>query len=212
LIVPFTVRAPQNFARHAPHRKYEFHRLLCPLFRLSLTRRWPREISAKQFNKIFESPEEATDELTEYFLKNIFVEEATEYLADMPEVRKLKNIYTEIHKIENYKKALFGKFGDAKIERTLTGAALKLGTESIQCESEEEARFIKVFADMGLKEAIIPMDLDYLKTVMYDIKRLKETIDKQIQEQLEKYPSIKKNKDKTIPEIWENLLEVEQSG
>lgn len=208
LQVPYTVRVPQNYARHAPHRKYEFHRLLCPRFRLSLARRWPREISATQFNKIFESPDDAVDELTEYFLTNIFVDESVEYLIEMSEVNKLKSVYQDIYRVEHDKKDLFGKFGDAKIERTLTGASLKLGSKSIQCESEDEAQYMKVFADMGLKEAVIPKDPHCLEKIIPDIKELKETIDRRIKEELEEYPAIKKKKDKIIPEIWMNLLEV----
>jgi hypothetical protein len=209
LQVPYTVRVPQNYARHAPHRKYEFHRLLCPRFRLSLARRWPREISATQFNKIFESPGDAVDELTEYFLANILVEESLEYLTKMSEVNELKSVYRDIYQVEHYKKDLFGKFGDAKIERTLTGASLKLGSMSIQCESEEEARYMKFFADMGLKEAVIPKDTRGLEKIVADIKKLKETIDKQIQEKIEDYPVLKKKKKKILPEIWKNLLEGE---
>lgn len=209
LQVPHMVIAPHNFGRHAPHRKYEFHRLLCPRFRLSLARRWPREISAKQFNKIFESPDEAVDELTDYFLSNIFVEETLEYLDEISDANKLKSIYREVCQTKHYKRDLFGRVGDAKIGRTLTGASLKLGSRSIQCESEEEARFMKVFADMGLKEVVIPKDPNRFEKIIPDIKKLKETIDKRIQEKIGDYPAIKKKKRKIIPEIWKNLLEVE---
>lgn len=71
LQVPFNPRRPQGFSRHAPHDKYKFNRLLNPRFRLSLAERWPKEISSEIFNEIFIRPDDAVNELTKYFIKNI---------------------------------------------------------------------------------------------------------------------------------------------
>lgn len=210
LLVPYMQRVPQNYARYAPHRKYEFHRLLCPRFRLSLARRWPREISAKQFNKIFDAPDDAVNELTQYFLKNIFIDETLEWLGEISAVNKLKSIYREVCQANHYKRDLFGNVGNIKIERTLTGISLKLGSKSIQCETEKEGYYMKIFAEMGLKKVEIPEDTIYLEKIIPDIKILKATIDKQIQKKVEDYPYIKKIKDKLIPKIWVRLLEVEE--
>lgn len=67
LQVPYMLRKPQNPSRHTLHSKYEFHRLLCPRFKLSLALRWPKEIDAKDFNQLFSRPTETIDKWSRYF-------------------------------------------------------------------------------------------------------------------------------------------------
>lgn len=71
LQVPYSTRMPQNPTRYAVHKRYKFHRLLCPLFKLSLAERWPKEIDSRVFNDLFKRPNETVKEITKYFIHNI---------------------------------------------------------------------------------------------------------------------------------------------
>ena len=71
LQIPYNLRIPQNPTKYAVHKRYKFHRLLCPRFKLSIAERWPKEIDAQVFNEIFKKPEYAVKEITQYFIKNI---------------------------------------------------------------------------------------------------------------------------------------------
>ncbi|MDI9395950.1 MAG: hypothetical protein QM426_11315 [Euryarchaeota archaeon] len=70
LQVPYSPRRPQEITKYAPHKRYRFHRLLCPRFRLSLADRWPKEINAEFFNEIFSNPKNFVSQITKYFIKN----------------------------------------------------------------------------------------------------------------------------------------------
>lgn len=71
LQVPYYPRKPQEAAKYAPHKRYRFHKLLCPRFKLSLTERWPKEISSDVFNSIFTNPKETVNSITQYFIDDI---------------------------------------------------------------------------------------------------------------------------------------------
>jgi len=202
LQVPFMVRTPQNYARYAPHKKYEFHRLLCPVFRLSLARRWPKEISSDLFNRIFESPDEVIEEITSYFSRNILIEE----IKELPEAIELRKIYQEICKKECYERELFGKLGEVSIEKELFGFLLKMGEQTIKCNDESEAEYLKVFAEMGLKTIKIPKEQNLLKEIIPRFQEYKEKVNNAIQSKLEEYPSIKKNANREIPTVYQEIL------
>lgn len=213
LQVPYTVRAPQNYARHAPHRKYEFHRLLCPQFHLALARRWPKEISAERFNEIFENPDKAVDEISLYFLYKIFVDEFVEWASvELAEAKRFKEIYDGICKSEYNDKELFEKAGRAEIKGTLHGKfSLVKGKKSISCESREEAEYLKVFADLGLRSVAVPRDLDYLKELLPEIKKLEKRISSTISKKLDECPTLKKRrKNQIFLEIWMSFLGAKQ--
>jgi hypothetical protein len=209
LQVPFTARAPQNYARYAPHRKYEFHRLLCPQFGLSLARRWPREISAEQFNQIFETPDQAVDEISIYFLSNIFIEEFIEWASSaLPQIGKLKDIYLKVCEGRYEEKNLFGEIGQAEILPTLdTGVfTLKMGKKNITCQSREEAEYARIFADVGLKEVVVPRDIEVLRQINQEIADLAKTINYELSKKLEISPQLWKKKEYIISEIWKKIV------
>jgi hypothetical protein len=211
LQVPYIARAPQNYARHAPHRKYEFHRLLCPRFRLALAKRWPKELDASQINKIFEKPDEAVDEITAYFLKNIFIDDTIEFLGLTAEVQRFKNTYREVCAKEYSLKELFGRIGDLKIGQTIDEGqpfSLQMGKEQIFCSSKDEAEYLKIFADMGLKSVKVPKNLESFKEKIEEIKTIKNKVNKLIEERIEEYPALKKKINDILPIIWGKLLEI----
>jgi hypothetical protein len=75
------------------------------------------------------------------------------------------------------KKILPNNFGDVKIEKDLFGWRLYSGKNFIQCRSEEEARYLKVFLDAGLREVYVPKDNEYLKSILPELEKLKAKTD-----------------------------------
>lgn len=67
--------------------------------------------------------------------------------------------------------------GECKVVKDLFGWKLYSGKNSIECRSEEEARFLKVFFDAGLHEVSVPDDDKYLKQVLPELEHLKKRTD-----------------------------------
>jgi len=67
--------------------------------------------------------------------------------------------------------------GENRIEKDLFGWKLYSGKDSIECRSEEEARYLKILLDAGMTEVFIPKDEDYLKSILPELERLKKKID-----------------------------------
>jgi hypothetical protein len=75
------------------------------------------------------------------------------------------------------KKKFSDNSGEIKIDRDLFGWKLYSGKNFIECRSEEEARYLKVFLDLGLKEIYVPRDDVYLKEILPELERLKSKTD-----------------------------------
>ena len=67
--------------------------------------------------------------------------------------------------------------GEIKIEKDLFGWKLYSGKDLIECRSEEEARYLKVFFEAGMRSVSIPKDDEYLKAILPELERLKARID-----------------------------------
>lgn len=80
---------------------------------------------------------------------------------------------------------------DMKIERDLFGWKIwynRAGRKSrlyIECRSEEEARYLKVLLDVGMKEIFVPKDNEYLKSILPELERLKKRTDEILNSYLE---------------------------
>jgi len=72
-----------------------------------------------------------------------------------------------------------------KIERDLFGWKLYSGKNYIECRSEDEARYLKVFLESGMTKVRVPKDDEYLKTVLAEVEALKSKIDRIINSYLE---------------------------
>lgn len=83
------------------------------------------------------------------------------------------------------KRELPGNSGEIKIEKDLFGWKLFSGGNFIECRSEEEARYLKVFLDAGLSQILVPKDDEYLKNILPDLEKLKARTDKIINSYLE---------------------------
>ena len=68
--------------------------------------------------------------------------------------------------------------GENEIVKDLFGWKLYSGKNSMECNSEEEARYLKVFLDAGMDEVFIPTNKDFLNKIVEDLENLKTKIDK----------------------------------
>ena len=87
---------------------------------------------------------------------------------------------TDLHEVE-------WPFNNGNIEviKDLFGWKLSNGRSHIDCQSEEEARYLKVFIDAGLKSVFIPKETTYLKNILPELEQLKMKIDAIMNEYLE---------------------------
>jgi len=83
------------------------------------------------------------------------------------------------------KKMLLDNSGEIKITRNLFGWRLYSGKDFIECRSEKEVRYLKVFLDAGLREIRIPKDDKYLQNILSELERLKTKTDEVINSYLE---------------------------
>ena len=64
-----------------------------------------------------------------------------------------------------------------KIEKTLFGWKLHAGRKTIECRSEEEARYLRVFIDIGAPDIMVPKDDEHLASILPELERLKRRTD-----------------------------------
>ncbi|MEW5945604.1 MAG: hypothetical protein AB1742_05345 [bacterium] len=80
----------------------------------------------------------------------------------------------------------------SRVEQDLFGWNLRVGKELIECRSEEEARFLKVFQDIGYRDVMIPKSLDYIKELISELEDLRAGMDEVIDYYVECLISLKK--------------------
>jgi hypothetical protein len=68
--------------------------------------------------------------------------------------------------------------GECKIERDLFGWKLYSGKNYIDCRSHEEAKLLKIYLEAGMDTVMIPADDNYLKTIVPELEKMKNRIDK----------------------------------
>jgi len=74
---------------------------------------------------------------------------------------------------------------EIKIEPGLFGYRLHSDGGYIELDTEEEARYCKVFLEIGLRQVMVPEDLDYLKSILPDLEHLKTRHDFYINDRME---------------------------
>jgi len=96
--------------------------------------------------------------------------------------------------------------GEVKIEQELYGWRLYYsGKRHIECHSKEEARYLKVFLELGLDEVKIPKDDEYLKDILPELEELKAQIEQVINSYLESIVDTKA-KAKIGHQLWAEIL------
>lgn len=74
---------------------------------------------------------------------------------------------------------------EARIVKDLFGWKLYSGADFIECRSEDEARYLKVFLDSGVTEVCVPKDNEFLKTILPKLETRKKKIDEIVNSYLE---------------------------
>jgi len=108
-----------------------------------------------------------------------------------------KKLLTKIVLMENPSKV--------KIEERLFKWELRCEKGVLECDSEEEARYLKIFIESGFSEVYIPKDKNYLKQILPELEDLKKRID----EIIDFYTSgllNKKIKEKVKNEVYREII------
>lgn len=102
-------------------------------------------------------------------------------------------------------KSLENHSGEIRAQKDLFGWKLYSGKNFIECKSEEEARYLKVFLEAGLTEVRVPKDDEYLKNILPELEKLKVKIDKIINSYLETIMS-RKVRTELLTKVWADIL------
>ena len=74
--------------------------------------------------------------------------------------------------------------GEVKLEQELFGWRLSSGREHLDCASELEARYLKVWLDAGVESVKIPRDEGYLDEIVPELETLKQKADEVFEDYL----------------------------
>ncbi len=85
-----------------------------------------------------------------------------------------------------------------------------MGKKAISCDSEEEASYLKVFADLGFSKVAVPTDLVCLEESLPEIQKFQEMINPTISKELDRRPQLKTRRKQILLRIWRRLMEVKQ--
>ena len=75
--------------------------------------------------------------------------------------------------------------GEMRIEPGLFEWKLWAGKRWVACRSEAEARYLQVFLDAGMSEVRVPLDEDYLASILPQLEEIKRRIDDILAEYME---------------------------
>jgi hypothetical protein len=71
-----------------------------------------------------------------------------------------------------------------EIKNELWGWRLSSGKEHIDCQSEAEAEYLKIWLESGLEKVKVPKDESYISRILPELKALKEKIDQIISDHI----------------------------
>src|SRR5438874_9224140 len=74
---------------------------------------------------------------------------------------------------------------DPEIIEHLFGWELRTNGDAIDCRSEAEARYLRIFLDLGLHDVAVPACDEYLNQILPDLEYLKRRVDEILDEHLE---------------------------
>jgi len=78
-----------------------------------------------------------------------------------------------------------------EIKNELFGWRLSSGKDHIDCQSEAEAEYLKIWLESGLEEVKVPKDESYIMKILPELKELKERIDRIISDHISSITSQK---------------------
>jgi len=103
-----------------------------------------------------------------------------------------------------YSKTLPEPTDEIKVERDLYAWRLYSGRRSIECKSESEAQYLKVWLSAGLTEIKVPGDEKYLKRIVPELVAEKKKIDKIINSYLDSILDIKLRA-RILRQLWQEI-------
>ena len=103
-----------------------------------------------------------------------------------------------------YSKAPPKATDDIAIQQSLFGWRLYSGKKYTECASELEARYLKVWFEAGAEEIEVPEDETYLKAIDPELGKLKDRIERVIEDNLSFIANIK-TKDKILHQLWQEF-------
>jgi len=95
--------------------------------------------------------------------------------------------------------------GEIRIEKELFFWRLYSGKKYIECKSEDEALYLKVFWEAGLSEVEVPKDEQYLKEILPELIRLKKRHDEIIEDEVDGLLN-SKLRQRALNQIWSDIF------
>jgi len=95
--------------------------------------------------------------------------------------------------------------GKVKLEQELFGWRLSSGRERMDCTSEMEARYLKVWLEAGVETIKIPKDEDYLKEIIPELEDLKRRTDEVFEDYLGSILD-SKLRQRLLHQLWQEVV------
>jgi len=105
-----------------------------------------------------------------------------------------------------YSKSLPEDVGDIDIKHSLFGWRLYSGKQSIDCASESEARYLKVWLEAGVNKVRVPQNESYLHAIVPQLESLKQRVDEIIEPYLSSIVNVR-IRDRILHQVWAQLTE-----
>jgi hypothetical protein len=93
------------------------------------------------------------------------------------------------------------------IENTLFGWQIKVGKKNVYCDSEIQARYLRIFTEMGWDHALIPQDEKYLASIINKFENLFEKVQIALQEYSASILQ-SKTRERLTHTVWIKLKEI----
>lgn len=77
-------------------------------------------------------------------------------------------------------------YGELRMEQDLFGWKVHTKRRVFECDSEDEARYLMIYLELGWREIYVPKDLNYLAEIMPRLDYLKEKLDRILNDGLKK--------------------------
>ena len=94
--------------------------------------------------------------------------------------------------------------GKVSIQQTLMGWRLYSGRQNMDCASELEARYLKVWLEAGVDQVKVPQDEGYLQTIVPELETLKQKTDEIIAPYLNSIVSVR-TRDRIRRQLWQEI-------
>ncbi len=78
-----------------------------------------------------------------------------------------------------------------QVKNELFGWRISSGKSYIDCQSEAEAEYLKIWLEAGLEDVKVPKDKSYISKILPELKALKEKIDELISDHISSITSQK---------------------